>query len=437
MRFHSTRSDFSTDVTGAIMAGLAPDGGLLIPERLPRLDLASLEGLNSPAELGPVVLAPFFAGSSLTDQLGAICQDALNFPMPVRAVAGEDGLFVLELFHGPTAAFKDVGARFLAASMERILAAEAEDPRGPLVILVATSGDTGGAVAAAFHRREGIRVVVLFPKGQVSQRQQHQLTCWGDNVVSLAVEGSFDACQAMVKAAFTDKALGAQVRLSSANSINVGRLMPQTLYYASAALTHFRDTGRRPNFIVPTGNLGNALACHWARAMGLPIGEIILATNANRTIPDFLVTGDWQPRASVTTLASAMDVGDPSNMERLNTLYSTFDELRGAVFAYPVEDQEILAQIKADYDQRGQIWCPHTATAAWTYAHLPPSQRQGDWILVATAHAAKFEDTVEPAIGATIPVPEALRAILDLPSAFDTVQATPEALTKVIIKTVE
>jgi threonine synthase len=436
MHFHSTRGDFNTDVAGAIMAGLAPDGGLLIPEQLPRLDLASLDGLSTPAELGPAILAPFFEGSSLAAQLSDICEEALDFPMPVRPVAGGEGLFVLELFHGPTAAFKDVGARFLAACMERILASEPADPRGPLVILVATSGDTGGAVAAAFHRRQGIRVVVLFPQGQVSKRQQHQLTCWGDNVLSLAVEGSFDACQAMVKAAFTDASLSAQVRLSSANSINVGRLMPQTLYYASAALAHFRDTGRPPNFIVPTGNLGNALACNWAKAMGLPIGEIVLATNANRTIPDYLATGDWQPRPSVNTLASAMDVGDPSNMERLMALYAQFDQLRDAVSAYPVEDHEIIAQIKADFGAHGQIWCPHTATAAWTYGHLPPAQRQDDWILVATAHAAKFEATVEPAIGTTIPIPVALQAILELPVEFQTIPAEFAELAKKILKTV-
>jgi threonine synthase len=421
MRFHSTRSDYATDVAGAIMAGLAPDGGLLIPERLPDFELTQFEGLATPAELGPVMLAPFFAGSSLAEQLPDICRDALNFPTPLRPAQGQARLSVLELFHGPTAAFKDVGARFLAASMERILSTSREDPRGPLTILVATSGDTGGAVAAAFHRRQGMRVVVLFPAGQVSARQQHQLTCWGDNVLSLAVEGNFDACQALVKAAFTDPVLGGQVRLSSANSINVGRLMPQTLYYGAASLAHFRATGRRPNFIVPTGNLGNAVAAIWARGMGLPIGKIVFATNANRTIPDYLATGNWQPQASVSTLASAMDVGDPSNMERLQALYPRFEDLREAVFAYPVTDDAILAQITADYADHGEIWCPHTATAAWTYAQLPPSERDADWVLVATAHAAKFEAIVEPAIGTKVAMPESLAAILDLPSDFEVI----------------
>ena len=347
MLFRSTRSDFATNVSDAIMAGLAPDGGLMIPERLPHFEIAEFDGLVSPAELGPVMLAPFFAGSELAEQLPDICADALNFPTPLRGVLGQTHVFVLELFHGPTAAFKDVGARFLAACMERILAGSDPDPRGPLTILVATSGDTGGAVAAAFHGRERIRVVVLFPSGQVSARQQHQLTCWGDNVLSLAVEGNFDACQALVKAAFTDAELASTLRLSSANSINIGRLMPQTLYYGAASLQHYRDTGRRPSFIVPTGNLGNAVACIWARAMGLPIDKIVFATNANRTIPDYLATGDWQPRPSVNTLASAMDVGDPSNMERLKALYPEFETLRDAAFAYPVDDAAILAQIKS------------------------------------------------------------------------------------------
>ena len=194
---------------------------------------------------------------------------------------------MLELFHGPTAAFKDVGARFLAAFMERALP-RFPDQR-PLTILVATSGDTGGAVAAAFHKRRGIRVGVLFPKGQVSPRQQHQLTCWGDNIRAFEVDGSFDDCQALVKAAFTDPGLKQRHRLSAANSINIGRLLPQAAYHAAASLWHWRKHGTAASSIVPTGNLGNGMACVWARAMGLPIGEVVFAVNANRTIPDFLV----------------------------------------------------------------------------------------------------------------------------------------------------
>jgi threonine synthase len=322
---------------------------------------------------------------------------------------------VLELFHGPTAAFKDVGARFLAALMERALRRSA-DAR-PLTILVATSGDTGGAVAAAFHRRAGIRVAVLFPKGQVSPRQQHQLTCWGDNIRALEVDGPFDDCQALVKAAFTDPGLQSRHRLTAANSINIGRLLPQVAYHAAASLWHWRRHGTAAGSIVPSGNLGNGMACVWARAMGMPVRELVLAVNANRTIPDYLATGQWQPRPSVATLASAMDVGNPSNMERLRNLVPDFGDLRTSIEAYPVDNASIRTQIAKDYARYGEVWCPHTATAFWVYDHLPQARRAGrPWIVSATAHPAKFESIVEPVIGRAVPVPLTLQRLLERPT---------------------
>ena len=327
----------------------------------------------------------------------------------------EGRLEVLELFHGPTAAFKDVGARFLAAMMERVLEQGLTRDSRPVNILVATSGDTGSAVAAAFHGRRNIRVGILYPKGQVSPRQEHQLTCWGGNVRAFEVDGRFDACQRLVKAALIDPELNQSYRLSAANSINMGRLLPQLAYHAAASLWHWRAHRDRASFIVPSGNLGNGLACVWARAIGMPIGEIVLATNANRTIPDYLATGDWQPRQSVATLASAMDVGEPSNMERLRHLVPNFAELRGGIEAYPVEDAEIREQIRRDHERYGRVWCPHTATAFWVYDHLPEARRRAAWIAVATAHAAKFEQIVEPIIGEPVPIPDALAALLARP----------------------
>jgi threonine synthase len=308
--------------------------------------------------------------------------------------------------------------------------------RGPprtLTILVATSGDTGGAVAAAFHGRPGIEVVVLYPRGLVSPRQELQLTCWGGNVRSLSVDGTFDDCQRLVKAAFADPLLAARRELSSANSINVGRLLPQACYYVYASLEGFRRTGRKVNFIVPSGNLGNVLACVWARRIGLPIGEVLLTFNANRTVPDYLASGDWQPRASVATLASAMDVGNPSNMERLRHLHPEWPELAGAVSAVSVSDEQIRRRIQRDDSTLGQVWCPHTATAAEAYAHLPPQRRAtGPWVLVATAHPAKFPETVEPLIGRVVPVPAALARLLELPRQVTEVPATLEALASVL-----
>ena len=433
MRYFSTQGSHETNLVGAMLKGLATDGSLFVPEELPRFEPAEIRG-ETVAEVGTELLALFFVDSTLAPELEAICHDALNFPIPLQTLQAEQGdLAVLELFHGPTAAFKDVGARFLAAAMERALPGLDPGDARPLTILVATSGDTGGAVAAAFHRRHGMRVGVLFPKDQVSPRQEHQLTCWGDNVRSFEVDGNFDECQAMVKVAFTDPDLNTRQRLSAANSINVGRLLPQVVYYAAASLWHHRAQGTQANFIVPAGNLGNALGCVWARAMGMPIGSIILATNANRTIPDFLATGDWQPRPSIQTLASAMDVGDPSNMERLRHLIPDLGELRQVVEAYPVEDVAIRQQIAKDYARYGRAWCPHTATAFWVYDQLPQTRREGEpWIVVATAHPAKFDNIVEEAIGETVPVPPELAALLELPARSEALPARASALAQAI-----
>ena len=276
MTFVSTRGSAPpVSFREALLSGLAPDGGLYVPSGSPVLrseTWTSLRG-QSLVAIGTAMLAPFLEAEIPADDLNALLEDALDFPTPV--VQLDDRLSVLELFHGPTAAFKDVGARFLAAVLERILARSAEPDARPLTILVATSGDTGGAVAAAFHGRRGMRVGVFFPRGQVSPRQRHQLCCWGGNVRSFEVDGSFDDCQALVKAAFRDPALNARLRLTAANSINLGRLLPQVAYHAAAALWYFRRHGRRLSSIVPTGNLGNGVACVWARAMGMPIDRIV------------------------------------------------------------------------------------------------------------------------------------------------------------------
>jgi threonine synthase len=287
-------------------------------------------------------------------------------------------------------------------------------------------------VAAAFFDRPWVDVVVLYPRGLVSPRQEKQLACWGRNVRTLSVAGTFDECQRMVKEAFVDAALAKSLLLSSANSINVGRLLPQMVYYAKASLELTRRDGRAPNFIIPTGNLGNALACIWAREAGLPIGEIVLASNANLTVPDFLQSGEWRPRPSIATLASAMDVGNPSNMERLRWLFPSVEQLRGKVRAVPVSDDEIRATIRRDHQELGQTWCPHTATAAHVYARLPAGRRNERWVLVATAHPAKFNDIVEPLIGKAVPVPPALAALLELPSVQTQVEPSLEALRAVL-----
>jgi threonine synthase len=446
MRYVSTRGH-STDKPApavgfgaALTQGLAPDGGLYIPESWPELPLSAFEGANTLAEVAAVFLKPFAAGDAIAPEIDAIVREAFDFPAPLVPVNDDASLSVLELFHGPTAAFKDFGARFLAASLARLRASDgrpqpAAEPRKPLNILVATSGDTGGAVAAAFHQRPGIEVSVLFPKGLVSPTQERQLTCWGDNVHAYRVSGTFDDCQRVVKEAFVDPALRARVELSSANSINLGRLLPQAVYYAATSLAVFRATGQKPNYIIPSGNLGNSAACIWARRLGLPIGRVVLAHNANRTVPDFLRSGHWEPRVSMPTLASAMDVGTPSNMERLRALFPHVEQLRGAVDAMSVADDQIRHRIAADFRNYGKAWCPHTATAAEVYSRMASAERVGErWVLVSTAHPAKFHEIVEPLIGQKIEIPESLAKLFARPVSCTELKPELAALTTALGK---
>jgi threonine synthase len=411
MNFVSTRfAAPAVSLSAAVAAGLAPDGGLYVPAKRPLPQRWTGRGsLVGDAE---AVLAPFFAGDALAPHLGELCAEAFNFPAPLRALS-TPGDHVLELFHGPTAAFKDFGARFLAASLARLQ----RDRAGPLTIVVATSGDTGAAVAAAFHRQPGIRVVVLYPDGRVSPRQAHQLGCFGDNIHALRVAGSFDDCQAMVKQALGDRELQALVPLSSANSISLGRWLPQMSYYAHAALTHHAASGELLNLVVPTGNLGNAMAAVLARAMGLPLGRIALATNANDVLPRFFHGQAYEPTQSVATLANAMDVGAPSNFERLRWLYANDEAaLRLGFRAEAVDDAAIRELIARRYAAAGEVFCPHTATAVTLLERLRAEGVKGHWAVAATAHPAKFESVVEPLIGRPIEVPPALAALLERPA---------------------
>jgi threonine synthase len=423
VRYRSTRGAAAVSLGEALIRGLASDGGLMVPDELPRFEITDFDGLEQPGEIASRLLAPFFAGDPLADELPDICTEALDFPIPLRTVG--HGTEVLELFHGPTAAFKDVGARFLARCLARMPIRNGR----PRTVLVATSGDTGGAVGAAFEGLAGTEVVILFPRGRVSSRQEHQLTCWGENVRSFAVRGDFDDCQRLVKAAFADPLLRTERELTSANSINMGRLLPQTAYYAAASLWHLRGSGRRPSFVVPSGNVGNAVACLWARGMGLPIGEIVVATNVNRVVPEFLETGEFRPRRPVATIANAMDVGDPSNMERVRFLFPSVEDVRGQIRAYSVTDDEIRDEIRRGPHEWGEIWDPHTAAAV----HVRRSLQGIDWIVVATAHPAKFEQVVEPLIGREVPVPPSLERLLSRPARSTELEPTLDALRSVLL----
>lgn len=401
MEFVSTRDKNNNPVSAseAILKGLAPDGGLYVPKTFPRLD-NEIVFSKGPWYVMYQAIRPYFEGDELEDDLLSITKSAFNFPIPFHNLDRESDL--LELFYGPTNAFKDFGARFLAFSIEKLLEKRGES----LTILVATSGDTGGAVASAFFNRKHIKVKVLFPKGRVAERQRAQLTTWGGNIESFEVKGSFDDCQRMVKEAFMDKSLK---NLSSANSINLGRLLPQMAYYVYASMIYRLKYSKNPSIIVPSGNVGNSTGAFWAKEMGAPIDRIILATNANRTIVDYLDSGKYSPRDSIKTLANAMDVGSPSNMERLFDLFPSYEEFKKNVSSYSVSDDEIKRTIKEVYDESGYIMCPHTACGERVRRdHF----RDQGVISVSTAHPAKFDTIVEPIVGIEVPIPENLYKML-------------------------
>ena len=429
MRMLSTRGIAPpASISDAIAAGLAPDGGLYMPETLPRFTPTDFDGDATLAQVGKRLLRPFFAGDVLEGELDAICDAAFAIDPPLRAF-GETNDYILELFHGATAAFKDYGAGFLAAALAAL-------PRGdkPLTIVVATSGDTGAAVGAAFHRKPGVRVAILYPDGRVSPRQAHQLGCFGDNVRAFRVAGSFDDCQRLAKTLLADADFRREVPLGSANSISLGRLLPQMAYYAHASLAHWRASGRPLNFVVPTGNLGNALACFIARRMGLPIGELVLANNANDALAKFFEGGDYAPQPSIATLANAMDVGAPNNFERLQWLEPDAASLRAQLSAESVGDDAIRATIVDTWKRYGETVCPHTACAVRVLQRLRTRGVDGDWAAVSTAHPAKFPEVVELLIGQEVPLPPALATMLERPSHAQPLADDAEALRDLLRK---
>jgi len=429
MKYISTKANHAITIEEALFSGTSKGGGLYMPESIPKIQTEEFKTFKNFQEFSYQLLAYFFVGSTIEDDLEDIVNNSLNFPVIHRDISEDQNHYsVLELFHGPTAAFKDFGARFLASSMSTILK---KGNRSDLyTILVATSGDTGGAVASAFYQRPEFRVAVLFPEGRVSPRQQHQLTCWGKNITSLAVKGEFDDCQRLVKEAFNNPELSLKHNLCSANSINIGRLLPQATYYAWSSIKYQKTTGLPSSFIIPTGNLGNAFACFIAKEMGFPIDRIIFATNANKTIPDFLATKEWSPRPTLPTLASAMDVGNPSNMERFFYQYQDTDRLLSVLESFSVGDNEIKHQIRYQYEKNKVAICPHTATAFHTYRNLPTSYLEGShWTLVATAHPAKFENIVEPIINVELEIPGNLKTLMALESSVNCIEPSLEQLT--------
>jgi threonine synthase len=423
MKWASTgRSSPPVPFIDALFAGTAPDGGLYFPDHFDPLPPSSLEALRS-ADL--VETASIVGGHLLRDEisapdLAALVRDALDFPIPLVQVT--ERVWALELFHGPTRAFKDVGARVQARLLHHFTDGT------PLTILVATSGDTGSAVAQAFHGVPDTRVVVLYPEGQVTDVQEAQMASLGDNITAVAVRGTFDDCQRLVKQAFADDDLRQHVWLTPANSINLGRLLPQVFYYFVLA-----RLGIDPIISVPSGNFGNLTAGLIAKRIGLPVRRFVAATNVNDVVPAYLRSGVYETRASVRTVANAMDVGAPSNFERIRALYDDdIDRMRQDVAGAAFADTRVVEEIADVYRRRGYLLDPHGAIAWLGLQSLLEADTSATGVFLATAHPAKFREVVEPAIGESIALPPALAAALARPRHSVPLPASYPALVELI-----
>lgn len=407
MNLVGTRDPSDTATFTEAAAGAVPaHGGLFTPAKFRRwVDVDALLAMSWRARC-IAILADWIDDELEPGVIADIVRDALDFEAPVVRLG--DGTLALELFHGPTLAFKDFGARFLAAVLARIPSA------GPRTILTATSGDTGAAVAHAFWRKPGVRVVVLYPAGRVSPLQERQMASLGENVTAFAVSGSFDDCQALVKACFADRALSAEFGLTSANSINIARLVAQVLYYYEA-VSGARALGAKGPLVisVPSGNFGNLCAGLMAWKLGLPVSAFIAATNANDTVPRYLASGTYEPRATIPTMSNAMDVAAPSNWERIESLFARdLSAVKAIVRAQRVDESETAAEIRR-LDSIGYSACPHTAVASRA---LHRELRAGETgLFVATAHAAKFGEVLEPILKRKVEMPERLARLAQRP----------------------
>ncbi|BBH53002.1 threonine synthase [Fluviispira sanaruensis] len=423
MHYISTRNKNKLySLTEALQKGLAEDGGLFIPEYFPKVNLTDYNMQMSYIDFAERLLQNFFKEDILDKNLREICENAFIFPVKIETI--DSNTLMLDLCKGPTLSFKDFGARFLAECLNKI------SHKNKSTIMVATSGDTGSAVASAFYNKENTRVIVLYPKGKISEKQEKQITCWGQNILSLAVHGTFDDCQRLVKQAFNENWWQDVMNMSSANSINIGRLLPQMIYYAYTSFVFFNKNKTSPGYIIPTGNLGNATAAYWAKEMGFPIREISLATNENRVINDYLESGVFSPRKSVLTLANAMDVGNPSNFERLSQLFHDHSIFDKNVTSISVTNAEIRQTIAYFYNKYKKIICPHTATGFF----VRKSKCTESWIVVSTADPCKFDDIIEPIIQENIAIPEQMQTLLMRETMYWDVKAELSDIEKIAKK---
>lgn len=412
MLLYSTKHE-SPDVSleEAVFRGLPPDNGLYMPHEIPTLPASFFENIDKLTinEIALEVCKALLGDDIPTDDLKGIVDRAITFESPIVEI--EKDTYVLELFHGPSMAFKDFGARFMASLMSYFLQKSQKD----IHILVATSGDTGGAVAQGFYKTAGIKVTILYPTGKVSDIQEKQLTTLGENVTALEVDGTFDDCQALVKGAFLDKELSTTFNLASANSINISRLIPQAFYYFSAYAQLKKMGNTKPVvFCVPSGNFGNLSAGLIAQRMGLPIQQFVAATNVNNIVPNYLSTGIYEPKPSQETISNAMDVGNPSNFIRMRILAGdAYEEVVKHISGDFRDDAETRVAMKEVFDRTGYVMCPHTAVAyLGLKAYTKSLQEEVAGVFLSTAHYAKFLDVVEETLGTKVEVPARLSDLL-------------------------
>ncbi|MGF1636021.1 MAG: threonine synthase [Cyclobacteriaceae bacterium] len=413
MQYYSTnRKAKAVSFKDAVFKGLPEDNGLYMPASIPIKNQDFFDSLSDLPfyEMAFEICKPFVGDEISDDDLLSLVASAFNFDVPIVHV--HDQMYCLELFHGPTLAFKDFGARFMARVMGHFLQKEGKE----INILVATSGDTGSAVAQGFYMVPGIEVTILYPKGKVSKIQEQQLTTVGGNVKALEIEGTFDDCQLLVKTAFLDDELNKKMNLSSANSINIARLLPQSLYYFHA-WQMLAESTEEVIFCVPSGNFGNLCGGLLAKKMGLPVKDFIAATNANDVVPAYLAEGVFNARPSQATISNAMDVGNPSNFYRLVELYGgNLEAIRKDVHGFSLSDQKTQQVIKEVFTQHAYIMCPHTAIGyAGLHQFLAQTDNNAKGIYLGTASPVKFIDVVEPIIGEKIEIPERLAAMIERP----------------------
>jgi threonine synthase len=409
MKLYSTNNpDSRVSFKEAVFNSMPQDKGLYMPESIPRLSYTFLNNIDSYTlpEIAYHVAQNLLGDDIPADDLKGIIYDAINFYAPI--VKLENEVYVLELFHGPSLAFKDFGARFMSRVMSYFL----QEGEKQLDVLVATSGDTGGAVALGFLGVPNTRVTILYPKGKVSDIQELQLTTNGQNIRALEIDGTFDDCQALVKQAFTDAELNAKYRLTSANSINIARLIPQSFYYFNAYAQALKQGKSKVVFSVPSGNFGNLGAGLLAWKMGLPVERFIAATNANDTVPQFLKTGVYDPKPSVATLSNAMDVGNPSNWVRIADLFKNdAEQLTALIKGYSYTDEETSTAIQSIYDSYKYVACPHTAIAWRALKDFQQSSDDTTGIFLSTAHPCKFPDVYTGEVAAHVEIPDQVKEL--------------------------